>query len=291
MCLDLDFSLKDKRKYLLLLIFYLFVIYSLSAQKETNSPHNDLDGRYTPAESIFSNTKNSPKSNKSLFDATDISYGIKFMPVELVRGNLVFENEINISNSSNITCAIGYNILESYLAKSNLSLFYDIPLNTLSAYEAMSTGAYQNGGAFFSIGFKSYAEDFWDLSFFFNDGDPFNGLYAFLRYERYASNYFVAPIIDNIPVSGSRAFKIVNNHLNYGIGFSAVKDGKVKTIHDFYLGAGVKIFSYTNFKKESIYNSNAGTTGPVYTTEYRNAGKSTGVDFSFTFGYSIGFGF
>jgi hypothetical protein len=291
MYLDSGFSLKDKKKYLLLHALVYFINY-LIAQKDTNTPHNDLDVRYTPVGSIFSNTKNNPKSNKRLFDPTDVTYGIKFMPAELIRGNLVFENEINISNSFNITCAIGYNIFEGYLVKNNISLFYDIPPSTLSAYEAMSKGTYQNGGAFFSIGFKSYGEDFWDLSFFFNDGDPFNDLYVFLRYERYAYNYLVASIIDNISVTGSQAFKIVNNHLNYGIGFSAVKDGKIKTIHDFYLGAGVKFFSYTSFKTETIYNSNVGTSGSaIYTTEYKNAGKSTGLDFSVTFGYSIGFGF
>jgi hypothetical protein len=154
MCLDLVFSLKNKRKYSLLFTFHLFVIYSLSAQKDSNGLQNDLDGLYTPAGSIFSSTKNSPKSNKSLFDPTDVTYSFKFMPVELIRGNLAFENEINISNSSNITCAIGYNVFESYLANSSVKLFYDIPLSTLSPYKAMSTGAYQNGGAFFSNGFK-----------------------------------------------------------------------------------------------------------------------------------------
>ena len=290
MCSDLGFSLKVKKKYLFLIIFVLS-IKCIFGQKDSNTAQNDLDKRYTPVGSIFSDIKGNSKNNRGSFASTDLSYGIKFMPIELIRGNLVFESEIKISNSSNITCAIGYNIFESYLAKRNFSLLYDRPLNSVSPNEAMSTGTYQNGGAYISIGFKSYAEDFWDLSFFFNEGDSFNGLYAFLRYERYASNYFVAPIIDNIHVSGSRAFKIVNNHLNYGIGFSVVKDRKVKMIHDFYLGSGVKIFTYTNFKTQTIYNNNAGIPGSIYTTEYKNAGKNTGVDFSLTFGYSIGIGF
>jgi hypothetical protein len=290
MCLDLGFSLKVKKKYLFFIVFVLS-IKLIMAQKDSNTSQSDLDKRYTPAGSIFSNTKSNSKNNRGLFESTDLSYGIKFMPVELIRGNLVFENEINISNSSNITCAIGYNIFESYLAKSNVSLLYDSPLSSLSPNEAMSTGTYQNGGAFFSIGFKSYAEDFQDLNFFFSDGKPFNGLYSFIRYERYSYNYLVAPLVDNVPVSGSRAFKITNNHINYGIGFSVVRDGKVKTIHDFYLGTGLKIFSYNNFKKQTVSNSNTGASASIYTMEYVDVGKNTSVDFSLTFGYSIGFGF
>jgi hypothetical protein len=248
---------------------------------------NDLDKSYSPVESIFSSGKAS-KKNRNKFGSTDISYGLKFMPAELIRGNLVFENEINLPNSSvNITCALGYNIMESFVEKNGFDLLSGSSSSYLSPEDAVNNGVYQSGGPFISIGFKAYTNDLWNYNIFYSDGDPFNGLYYFLRYERYNYNYLLAPIIKNYPVNGDRNFKITNNHVNYGLGYSAVTSGNIKTIHDFYIGFGLKLSSYTNYKPQAVFNSNNFTN----TIEYSYLGKRTSADLSCTIGYSLGFGF
>lgn len=111
MFLVLAFSLRFPKKYFLP-VFFIFSVNQVFSQQGSSAILNELDKKYAPEESIFST--NAAKKNRDKFVSTNLYYGLQFLPFELTKGNLVFENQIKIPNSCvNVTFGLGYNVIES----------------------------------------------------------------------------------------------------------------------------------------------------------------------------------
>lgn len=289
MFLVLAFSLRFPKKYFLP-VFFIFSVNQVFSQQGSSAILNELDKKYAPEESIFST--NAAKKNRDKFASTDLYYGLQFLPFELTKGNLVFENEINIPNSCvNITLGLGYNIVSSYIDKNGLGFFDNNDAKSIDLATAINKSAYQKGGLYLSFGIKSYANNIADLNPFFSDGTPFNGLYSFFKIEHFSYSYKLPSIINNQPVIGNKDCKIIQNSLNYGIGYSFVTAGKIKTVHDFYIGMGLKEAIFPYFKQDIMQTYGPNGLITSYGTQYSSTGNKTNFGFSFTFGYSFGIGF
>jgi hypothetical protein len=257
----------------------------LLAQKKELSPVNALDDMYTPRGSIFQQVKASPGKSR---EREEISYAIKFMPVDLFRGNLVFENEWNIPGTAvNLVGGVGYHVSQGGFERDGMDLTLDTEAGEgLAVEDAFSYGTYKKGGLFYSMGAKFYGNVGW----YYNTGaSAFYGIYTSLKYEHYKYSYTLNPVIKGIPVTGSRDYNITSNVIHWGVGCSGVTNGKIKTYHDVYVGVAVNVRSYSRFDTQSAY--------PYYQygygqgSEYIVNGRSQQVNFMLDFGYCIGLAF
>lgn len=287
MHLDLAFNLK---KYLACCLTLLLACGAtrIFAQK-TNEP-NELDKKYEPKGSVFSSEQ--LKKNKNSDSYSDVRYGIKFMPFQLLYRNVAIENEITLGRSNvTLLLGIGYNFAASNYNNS-IGLFSGSSYATdLNVKTAVTNGRYQKGGPFVMGGMKFYVTEFRNIYSYYassssNAGTPFQNLYNYIRICYFNYHYYLDPVINGYPISGSRDYKIDVTKFLYGIGGSLVTGQKVKLIHDFYLGVGIKLLGYPDFTTEYIYSSTNGS-DPVY----RAKGRDSDIGFALEFGYAIGFGF
>lgn len=254
---------------------------NLFSQKETTS-RNALDDQYSPKGSIFQQGKSPSRGGGG--EREEISDVIKFYPVDLFRGNIVFENEWNIpGTATNLLFGLGYRAFPGVLE--------DITLGSeagsgITLEDAASFGTYNKGGLLYTFGAKFYGNAGW---YYNSDANPFYGVYTSLKFEHYKYSYLLNSNVNNIPVTGDRAYNVAANLIHWGIGASTVTRGKIKTYHDLYFGVAAKVTSYSRYMQQYNSSSSYGVSG--YTTEYAMQGKSHAISFVFDFGYCIGFAF
>ncbi|MBA3681281.1 MAG: hypothetical protein H0W73_08980 [Bacteroidetes bacterium] len=276
------------KKQLILLFFITIGCFSYS-QKDSSGRLNNLDNSYTPNGGAFGQNNNQ-KSNKFLNNSPNIVYSLKFLPFDLLRGNLVLENEINIYNGSNLTFGLGYNTFGNFIEENFADLRgWSTSKNYLTVYDALSSGKYIKGGVFASIGYKAYSEGINWLGFYAADGTAFSGLFSFLKVSYFSYSYLLPSTVKGVFVYGDRTFRSQCTMINSGIGYSFATHGKIKTVHDFYLGLGVKINSYSSFAKSyDLSNIQNGVVDPYYISNGNRSSASLG---SLNIGYSFGIGF
>ena len=84
----------------------LFQALNTSAQDKKDSLRNSLDAMYTPRLGGIVRSQSKLSKNKS-----DIIYALRLMLFDLLRGNVVIENEINVKYAATIIFGKGYNVM------------------------------------------------------------------------------------------------------------------------------------------------------------------------------------
>lgn len=266
-------------------VFILLHPLSNIAQSQQDSLSNSLDLLYTPR------AGGALQSKKNIVgDNANIVYAIRLMPFDLLRGNIVVENEINVQYAANVVLGIGYNVMSDQLRKQTpfdgVMSWLPKEENVITVNEILKYAKYDGGSIFLSAGLKTHVSELSVLDYQNADGIPFQGLYLVNRLSYYSSKYILPSVINNTPVEEGKGKLTLRNFLiNTGIGYSITTNGKVKTVHDFYIAAGAVVNTFPRYFKQIRPNGSA-------ILQYERLENKRQFSFgALMFGYSFGFGF
>lgn len=276
--------------HILFVVIILFNFSHLSSQ--TTPTPNSLDEQYTPQANIL--FKESPGRSAYASDI-DLSVGVKVLPFELVRGNFMMETEIAVMQDNSILFGIGYN----FMADRALSNFHSTQL-PIDSYTSLSfdivfaNSTYKKGGICFAFSYRNYVEKFKIRTFGYTyekEGKAMNDWYRSITFKYNVQNLELdtVRVYSRGKVVGDNNVSLKSFWLLSGIGYSTIKEGRVKTVHDFYCSFGIRMVRYTNFNFVQNYNPN---TNQV--TEYYSSTGKDRIHLLFPaihLGYSLGIGF
>lgn len=250
----------------------------------------ELDQKFSPPEnSLFKS-----KRKATAMDPEDLRFGFRYLPFELLRGNLQAEVEMNLFDEAFVlTAGIGYHLASDYLSSLGNVISYDnasIAESTLPDKYVLKSGTMLNGGPVLSVGFKRYFREF--LSHYWsaeNAGDPFRCPYTFFRYTYYPSEYALPGEYRSVPIRPAGPYHLNTHLFSVGIGYSFLSGASRPLQHDFYVGFGIKWNNSTNYTMmyESVYDPVYG----VYNQEAYYGQNGSHSEFklgAITLGYAIG---
>ncbi len=251
------------------------------AQKDKADP-NELDNLYVPPKnSIFNQGDGSTKSSTS-----DDNNAIKFNPILITRsiGAIFYERWIieGISVQGGLGVCLGKDIMMSAGSMVDLN-FTENSASSLSIADIMELGKFNSGGdPFISLAFRFFWGGYYDLNNYFE-----------LGFRNYVNNLKVsgdvAEYSDKQISGGSQYVTVKNSNFLMTYGYQAITGGKVGTVHDFYIGFGLRNTSFDSFKSEEVTKTDSW--GNQYTV-YEH--KKTGVRErilapAMVIGYAFGF--
>jgi hypothetical protein len=267
------------------------VFLSAQVQPVTPGSPNDLDNKFTPAKSTVFNAsdsyssgsgsggesfKNVIKNNISLWPRGIAAFGYE----RFLTDEISMEGWLGVAyKKDQIFTAFGSAADESFGdSQSDIRLepIYNCGKQTGSSlYYGASVKFHYSGWwyftdvdfAFLELGVRSYSNKLNIASFSSNSN----------------YNYYNAPIV------GSAAVKVqhINYILNYGIRLTT--EGKIKTSHEFYVGAGIRSSTYDSFTRTENQNNYPYPNSPD--TYSKNGTQARETFFMFLVGYELGFGF
>jgi hypothetical protein len=277
--LALDFNLlKAQKKYLLPIAAFLLSLHAAAQENPSKTP-NLLDTKYEPDGMLFGNGRSKQNKEKR---SEDIYAAVKYLPFDLLRGNVTIEGDLRVSNAFNITCGLGLNLFPNYLEKNYhfnvLQFLYDEPgINSISVQEALKYGSYHKNGIFFSLGYKNYTEH---QNYFSGSGESFSGGYTFVKLSYFNYSILLPETMNGYPVS-DQVFPVSTALFNMGIGYTLISNGKIPLVHDFYIGLGAKVLQMP------VY---ALTRTSVSSTYVKKTPQPSWYFGALSLGYAIGFG-
>lgn len=277
-----------KIRYCFFLIPFIFC-FKVNAQ-QAPAP-NELDNLYTPDKNSLFNSNSSTGSSGSSGGSSDMTLAFKFNPGFLIRNTAAVFTQYWLSDGIGLEGGLGYcynkDNLMSLVSYSDMTL--KETSSSLSLGEILERGNYSSGpNIFTSLSTRFY----W--SNYYNDNN-----YYFEIGTRYYNNTITIPPSSSDPNSSSYDYNVIKGNprlsvrswvfnMNYGLQFTT--DGSVRTVHDFYLGFGVRSTSYNIFDMEERVVNNYGYSTSEYVHEKTVSRESVLVPVVLL-GYVFGLGF
>jgi hypothetical protein len=267
-------------KQITILLTTAAIIFSLSisAQNEPGKP-NQLDERFTPpSNSILGNQSSSGSSSFSSGSTMDIKNNFKFNPILFSRNITAIFYERFILEELSFTGGLGYCYGKDRMVEIGTLIDLDIMENStsrLSLENMMSNGKFIKGGNYFtSLGVRIY----WDTY----DNNRFGYLELNTRY--YKNKLSLSNIYE---LQSTTNVEVINTTYNMIYGTQFHTDGKIKTVHDFYCGFGIRGSSYNIFEYKTFFDAHGSEINRLVKTQEKEKVFSP----IFLIGYAFGFGF
>jgi hypothetical protein len=266
-------EIKMKIRYL---FFLLVLIPALANSQEVPGPPNDLDKNYIPGKnSIFG-----ADANKSSNDySPSISNAVMFNPCLLLRGVAGFFYQHSLSDQVGMQLGLGFSFNKDMIMSygSEFGEAFSDPKSAISMYSMVVYGRYSGPGLFLSGGFRFSWDSYYSL-----DRKPY-----FEVNGRFITNQFVLSGTANESdfggaVSGTPKVSMKHTSFNLIYGVEYNTSGKIKTVHDFYFGVGLRSSSYNIFEAQQGYN---------YTTFVMTSRRESIIAPYLMAGYAFGLGF
>lgn len=276
----------SKTKY----FFFLFFLSSLCAFSQENPlEKNEQDKLYTPDKnSIFNNTKDGSSEGKREGGEMDINNSVKFNVSLLTRGIAGFFWERKIG-TSNVTFqpGLGWCFGKDFFMRVGDAFSKEISEsssgNSASFYVLYDVGTVANITPFLSGSIRFYTGNYYAYSETFQSGyfeisTRFNTSTLMIKVN--APNSYDNYYFPETSTAYIRSFSFL---AIYGTEFCT--EGKIKTTHEFYFGAGARTISYTKYSMEDrIINFQ------TVTAYVKSAGRVQSIFPAFVIGYAFGFG-
>jgi hypothetical protein len=271
-------------------IFALFLFLSLSTRfsiaQDTIPGPNELDKLYTPGKNAIFNGAGSDKGSPDNSSGFTIHNSVKVNPTFFLRNTMALFYERWFGPLFSLQLGLGYlyDIDQIFALTADVGMdLYDYS-SDVSLSTIMESGTKTNGPSLY----KSLATRFY-FNNYYSNGNSYIELSA-----RHSS---INMEIRNNAFIGKPLVSVKSYSFILAYGYQFVTNGKLKTTHDFYGGAGARRTSFDSFEQKyyTIYNNsgynyynNYDETVYYYAkTGMREAMLSPVV----VFGYCFGFGF
>jgi hypothetical protein len=264
--------------FLLSTIALLFTI-ELSAQTEPGRP-NQLDERFTPPSTAIIGNGGGGSSSSFSGSTSEIKNNIKYNPILLSRSIAALFYERFITEEFSITGGLGYCYGKDNIVLIGSAIDWEIFEGTsrdLSLSDIMTYSKFRSGGNYFgSLALRVYWDTYDDNRYGYLElnARKYNNNLEFKNTQRY-------DIVDNANVV------VTNTTYNIIYGTQFHTNGKIKTVHDFYCGFGIRGTNYDIFKYQTFYNTNGQAEPRLLKTNEREKIYSPML----LLGYAFGFGF
>jgi hypothetical protein len=256
------------------LIGFLLISQSVMLFAQVPGKPNKLDETYTPAASLATKSSSSPSSSS---DGFDVRNNVKFNLGLLTRSIAAFEYERflidEISLIGGLGVAYGKDLFMSIASQMELDIL-ETSSSSYSLSSITNKGVFAgNKNLYASLGIRFY----WDTY----DNNR-------LDYVELGTRYYNNTLrIDDSSVNGSPLVDVTNNNYYMKYGTQVVTTGRVKTVHDFYMGFGVRGTSYNVFENQEFIDSFGNSRQELIKSQKRERIFTPSI----IMGYSFGFGF
>lgn len=285
----------------LFFILFLSAVGSSVGQNTPPAQSNDLDKLYTPDKNSIFNNKGGSDGKSREGNELNIKNVVKFNMGLLVRNTAGFYWERKIADKITIQPGIGMcygkDKLMTFLGgEANMTPSLSSS-NTVPFGELLQQGYFRDMNLFSSFAFRFYSANY------YNSDETFQSGYLELnvRYSAMNLNYRSETYNQNsygyyngssyfMPNSSTASFHTFSFYSIYG--YQTCTTGRIKTTHDFYIGAGIRSTSYSSYTLNEKYPVLDQYGQVVYVSAYVKSGhRESALIPSFVAGYVFGFGF
>jgi hypothetical protein len=225
--------------------------------------------------------KNLAKEGKAGLDFHNV---IEFHAGYLFRNIFALQYERRFTDQFSVQAGLGKvfgkDRMQSSLGRGNIDLFNGTGNSSVDVFTLVENATYMGPNLYFSFAFRFYFE-----SNYYTDSNHGGYLEAGVQY--YGNKLSYQSISADTSVRVAPATVNVRNtiyHLNWG--YFLATEGKVKTTHHFYIGAGMRSSSYDVFNSKTFNGMYGSTTLDVISSK-----RETYIYPTFQVGYEFGFGF
>jgi hypothetical protein len=269
-------------KYTFFCFLFCSSIESQAQDAPTENPNIKFDKKYTPNQnSIFNLSGKKNKSNSSGdYSREDITVKqiIKFCPTALFRSKVLFYYDIAIAKglvgSVGIGKAFGFDFFQKTFLEFNLS---ETSNEGASLNALFDNSTYLKSNLYLSGGLKFYV-----------DGNSYDGDFIQFKYSREKLTLQMNSKINANYIEGDKECIFAMNAFSFGYGYTFMSGQKRNFSHEFFIGTGVKFFTYSNY----ILVKNANNPLAPNDSYVRSpTNLKTRILPSLTMSYAFGFGF
>lgn len=270
------------------LLFFVFTTAALSlfAQKKGATP-NRLDEQYVPGNNSIFNSEgaSSDGNNRSSNDDMEINYTMKANPLMAFRGVFPLYYERFLTDYLSLQAGLGicFNKDIVMVTASNVFSVEDAK-SSISISEMITTFDYSGDKTlYFSLTGRFYIDTYSDQGTYMELG---------VRYQQFDLLYKkeVSPQDKFSQIQGTRV-DVTTVNFPFIWGYQKYFGNNFKSVHDFYVGLGIKNISYDAFKYEKItIPSTQNTSGKIEIDVHTKTSRESLLVPAFLMGYSLGFG-
>ena len=306
--------LKKRLKLILGILALPVIIYA--QQNDQKLPTNELDQQYIPNKnSILNSGKDGLESSKNRDDIS-IKNAIQFNPGLLIRKQfaLFYERGLNsnISLQAGLGTVFGIDPIMAVVSQVDINTSNTPSAgvggnsNVINLSQILQSASIQQGAnPFISVNFKFYTGTYGGIWSNFGYGnnrtnysEAFEGGYFQLGIRFYSMNVIMdAQTFNNTNsdyyLATNTSVNVRSTYYTMTYGRQITTSGKLKTTHDFYAGAGVRVSSYDGFdtRTETVQTGNIYNPTATENVLFKSSTRQGGYFFAFLFGYVFGFGF